>query len=187
MKKLKEELRLIVGRPKKRKPRTVEISEQEEGFIQAILAGDELLVAYRKFWTENEYSDAKARYLANQLLKKERIIKRIESIILGRKADTPVDKKFVIDIFKDIAVNQKRTHPSSALSAAIAIGKTLGMFDEKIDDNDAEAHRALSARIWERRQAKLRGEEVKPLQDDKAEETETEVIEFKLKDGTDDS
>jgi len=175
-----------MGRPKKRKPRTVEISEQEEGFIQQILAGDELLNAYRKFWKDNDYTDAKARYLANQLLKKDRITKRIESILLDRKADTPIDSKFVTDILKDIAVNQKSAHPSSALSAAIAIGKILGMFDEKIDNNDAEGHRKLSARIWERRQAKIRGEKVEPLEDEILEEKETEVIEFKLKDGTDD-
>lgn len=174
-----------MGRSKKRSLRTVEISEQEENFIQAVLAGDEVLSAYRKFW-ENTYTDAKARYIANQILKKERIVQRIEYLILNRKADVPVDEKFVIDILKDIAVKQKGTHPSSSLSAAIALGKTLGMFIEKVNTNDFESHRKVSSEIWERRQAKIRGEVVKPLKEVEWEEVKQDEIEFELKDKIDD-
>ena len=178
------------GRPKKPKPRQIEISEKEMNFVDLILRGVDLVTAYQTCWVNN-YVGAKAKYEANRILNRERVQAYKQHCIVEREKNTEItDEAFVVDIFKHIAVKYKDSKPVAALRAAEDIAKAKGMFKEtEQDDNNAD-QRKISQDMFDLREREESGEdiseELKKLERQEIEEEEqNDNVEFVTRDNDD--
>lgn len=162
--------------------KTVEIKERETRLVENILDGLSNLEAYKKVYI-NTYTDTKCKYEVNKILKKQCVIDYTEHLIVERESRVSVDEPYVIGIIKHIATHNKDKKPAVALNAAIALGKTMAMFADKQILDTTLGHREMADKVKEMRDALDRGETPEPLEE---KDDKSRIIEFKIKDGTND-
>jgi len=166
----------------KAKTRVVVINEKEVQLIDAVLEGKGPTEAYKEIY-KNSYTDTKCKYQANLILKKECVVEYMSTALLDREKSVVLDEPFVIELLKDIAISCKKDNPNTAVRAAELLGKTMAMFSDKQVLDTTTGHREMSDKIWKMREDIEAGIEPEPIE---KVEDKTQIIEFKVKTGTDD-
>lgn len=164
------------------KSKEVQISEKEMRFVEEILDGESPLGAYKKVY-QNLYTDTKAKYQANQILKREHVIAYTQQLLIDRETKVSVDEPFILEQLRYIAMKFRDTKPTVAVNALKLLGQNKAMFADKQIIDTTIGHREAAGRIYAYKDALERGEIPEPLEDIVEDQ---KLIKFVIKNGTDD-
>jgi len=155
------------------------LSIKQDNFCNNIAKGLSLEEAYADV-TNADADPNEIRRRAKKMYGKPEVQARIKQLILERSDSISVDEAFVIEHLKKIVAESPTSNVG--VRALELLGKHLAMFvDRKIVDTN-ESQRDLAQKMFERRAALSRGEEVPSLETEKKQDPK--LIKFKIKDGT---